>query len=83
LASYDWPGNIRELRNVLEREMTMGEDSGVLDADAIFRALPRQNAPNSGHMSEIQNASFRPWSHYVRKTGHRWPVAISFIFLSS
>jgi transcriptional regulator with PAS, ATPase and Fis domain len=51
LASYDWPGNIRELRNVLERAMTMGEDSGVLDADAIFRALPRQNARPARHQT--------------------------------
>ncbi|MFC7294643.1 sigma-54 interaction domain-containing protein [Marinobacter aromaticivorans] len=41
LASYDWPGNIRELRNVLERALTMSEEGGVLDADAIFKVLPR------------------------------------------
>ena len=41
LASYDWPGNIRELRNVLERALTMSEEGGVLDADAMFKVLPR------------------------------------------
>ncbi|MGO1233418.1 MAG: sigma-54 interaction domain-containing protein [Marinobacter sp.] len=49
LASYHWPGNIRELRNVLERAMTMAETDDQLDADAIFRVLPRvaenQQAP--------------------------------------
>jgi len=49
LASYHWPGNIRELRNVLERAMTMAETDDLLDADAIFRVLPRvaenQQAP--------------------------------------
>lgn len=44
LGSYDWPGNIRELRNILERAMTMGEESGILGADAIFRALPRSRS---------------------------------------
>ena len=44
LGSYDWPGNIRELRNVLERAMTMGEEGGLLDADAIFKVLPRAGA---------------------------------------
>jgi transcriptional regulator with PAS, ATPase and Fis domain len=41
LGSYDWPGNIRELRNVLERALTMGENSGILEADTIFKVLPR------------------------------------------
>lgn len=41
LGSYDWPGNIRELRNVLERALTMSEDGGLLDADAMFKVLPR------------------------------------------
>jgi transcriptional regulator with PAS, ATPase and Fis domain len=40
LASYDWPGNIRELRNLLERALTMSE-GGALDADAMFKVLPR------------------------------------------
>ncbi|WP_285229153.1 sigma 54-interacting transcriptional regulator [Marinobacter sp. C7] len=44
LGSYDWPGNIRELRNVLERALTMSEEGGVLDADAIFRVLPRNGS---------------------------------------
>ncbi len=41
LGGYDWPGNIRELRNVLERALTMGEESGLLDADLVFKVLPR------------------------------------------
>ncbi|MDN6319541.1 MAG: sigma 54-interacting transcriptional regulator [Marinobacter sp.] len=52
LASYSWPGNIRELRNVLERALTMGEDNGVLDADAMFKVLPR-----GGARTDAQTAS--------------------------
>jgi transcriptional regulator with PAS, ATPase and Fis domain len=44
IMEYDWPGNVRELRNVLERALTMSEDGGVLDADAIFKVLPRQGS---------------------------------------
>ncbi|SFR66015.1 PAS domain S-box-containing protein [Marinobacter daqiaonensis] len=43
LSGYDWPGNIRELRNVLERALTMDEGDGLLDAEAIFRVLPSQS----------------------------------------
>jgi len=47
LGGYDWPGNIRELRNVLERALTMNEDGGLLDADAIFKVLPKSNPRNN------------------------------------
>ena len=51
LGSYHWPGNIRELRNVLERAMTMREEGGALDADAIFRVLPRQGPGPASSMT--------------------------------
>ncbi|MGO1659842.1 MAG: sigma-54 interaction domain-containing protein [Marinobacter sp.] len=51
LASYSWPGNIRELRNVLERALTMGEDSGVLDADAVFKVLPRNSVRTDSQLA--------------------------------
>lgn len=57
LASYDWPGNIRELRNVLERALTMSEEGGVLDADAMFKILPRSGAC---HASRIAPRPVRP-----------------------
>lgn len=50
LAGYDWPGNIRELRNVLERALTMGE-AGVLDAVAIGKMLPRSVMPVAAHLA--------------------------------
>lgn len=51
LGSYDWPGNIRELRNVLERALTMSEEGGVLDADAMFKVLPRSNSPRASELA--------------------------------
>lgn len=35
LAGYDWPGNARELRNVIERAIAVSEGR-VIDAQAIF-----------------------------------------------
>ena len=33
LESYAWPGNIRELRNVVERAVVLSEGGEILDAD--------------------------------------------------
>ena len=62
LGSYDWPGNIRELRNVLERALTMSEDGELLDADAIFKVLPRAG---QRLVSPVPARSVRPLARIV------------------
>ncbi|MFQ5512563.1 MAG: sigma-54-dependent transcriptional regulator [Candidatus Krumholzibacteriia bacterium] len=51
LLSYDWPGNIRELRNVLERALIV-RASGEIGEDAILllqtTAAPAPGAPGEG-----------------------------------
>jgi two-component system, NtrC family, response regulator AtoC len=36
LASYDWPGNIRELRNVVERACILSSDDVIYEKDISF-----------------------------------------------
>ena len=36
VMSYDWPGNIRELENVVERGVILAADSTVIDAPQLF-----------------------------------------------
>jgi DNA-binding NtrC family response regulator len=40
LAAYGWPGNIRELRNVLERLVLMKIGTAPISRDAVLQALP-------------------------------------------
>jgi DNA-binding NtrC family response regulator len=48
LASYNWPGNIRELRNVLERAALLSESGTILPADL---ALPTTHVAPGAHES--------------------------------
>ncbi|KFE35354.1 sigma-54-dependent transcriptional regulator [Thioclava atlantica] len=41
MQTMDWPGNIRQLRNVIERVLILGEGTGTIEA----RELPGQEAP--------------------------------------
>jgi transcriptional regulator with PAS, ATPase and Fis domain len=50
LASYTWPGNVRQLRHVVERLVATLE-GGVITAADIYRALPA--ATFSGAMSDV------------------------------
>lgn len=45
LLAYNWPGNIRELRNVIERGIILAEN-GIISLNALPAALSRQSAGN-------------------------------------
>jgi DNA-binding NtrC family response regulator len=66
LQAYAWPGNIRELRNVVERLLLLAEE--VIDAAAVEQALPNarvagkdfaRNAvgPLAGRVMEFERAT--------------------------
>lgn len=41
LTSYAWPGNIRELRNVLERAIMMSAGKGPISREELLAVLPK------------------------------------------
>ncbi|MGH9740294.1 MAG: helix-turn-helix domain-containing protein [Candidatus Acidiferrales bacterium] len=51
LERYAWPGNIRELRNVVERVMLLAPGD-LVDAATVERALPQSLASASGSSLE-------------------------------
>ncbi len=51
LQAYDWPGNVRQLRNVIERTLIMGmsDDTAIIDLSTLpseVMAEPARLAPN-------------------------------------
>src|SRR6185295_19397884 len=59
LQNYDWPGNIRELRNVIERAVILAR-GGVLDFDLPTTAQPSLSSRSAGAMQQAPGAPNQP-----------------------
>lgn len=46
MMSYDWPGNIRELENVVERGVILAADSTAVDSPQLFTSGEQFNKPH-------------------------------------
>ncbi len=55
IVSYDWPGNARHLRNVLER-MLLFEDDEVIDVHHLPLEIRGVSDPGGGHHFVLPNA---------------------------
>jgi two-component system response regulator AtoC len=53
LAGYRWPGNIRELRNVIERVALMSPDGASITKEDITRALPQSPGDQEDDLSRL------------------------------
>ena len=49
LVSYPWPGNIRELQNVIERAV-------ILSSDSVLRVAPSELEANNAPVSNLESA---------------------------
>tara|TARA_R110000772_G_scaffold96986_1_gene196020 strand:+ start:9197 stop:10876 length:1680 start_codon:yes stop_codon:yes gene_type:complete len=47
LQVHDWPGNIRELENILERGVILTPPGGRIDADILFPKAARDDRPHA------------------------------------
>jgi two-component system, NtrC family, response regulator HydG len=66
LMAYDWPGNVRQLRNVVESMVVVDYD-GVLDVDDLPSELaPAANAVEDAHDGSLAGLVGKPLSEIER-----------------
>ena len=51
LQSMNWPGNIRQLRNLIERVLILGNPAGKISSDELVSTEPKEK--DSGEMSNL------------------------------
>jgi sigma-54-specific transcriptional regulator len=66
LLDYPWPGNIRELENVIHRALLVSRQHQILVSDLGLPAWVEQSAPEIGNM---HRNGFRPRSEAAGATG--------------
>jgi len=52
LQAYDWPGNIRELQNVVERSVILRSGSQIVPSDILLSGAERHGSADSFHLPE-------------------------------
>jgi len=80
LLAYDWPGNIRELENAIERAIILSKDTSITTAD-----LPQENVSLIGSASIGKNLKEVEKTHILnvlRETGENYSEAARILGVS-
>ena len=75
LQSYSWPGNIRELRNVLERAVLITGNPILTEQDLHFDVQVEQNLVSGGQWRTLEEMERQYIEHVLRKENGRVETA--------
>jgi transcriptional regulator with PAS, ATPase and Fis domain len=59
LQQHDWPGNARELRNLMERAVILAQDGGLIEVAQLPAGFGRTAAPTAATVSDANSISVR------------------------
>ena len=80
LTTHDWPGNIRELQNVIERAVILCGEDGYIHPEQLDLTAPPQagagDAP-TGPIEETENPATNPVAPTVHATDNGAPVTLA------
>ncbi len=65
LESYTWPGNIRELENIIERAITLG-DGDILTEDALPIYIQPKMKPGNNELVNLVNGELMTLEEYEK-----------------
>ncbi len=75
LQAYSWPGNIRELRNVLERAILLRADNRITEKDLHFDTRVEASQPSSSRMLTLEELERDYITQVLRIEGGRVSAA--------
>lgn len=68
LYSYSFPGNIRELENILERALNVAEENSIMASDILIGTKEYQNSDSKKSLKEIlEDSEKKIISNYMKK----------------
>ncbi|WP_148865967.1 sigma 54-interacting transcriptional regulator [Thermosediminibacter litoriperuensis] len=67
LMNYDWPGNARELENIIERAINLTDD-GEIDVDDLPSYISGRETGDSGHLINLSgDGEMAPYEEYEKE----------------
>ena len=72
LQAYDWPGNVRDLENAIERAVVLGSTELILAEDlpeAVLESLPTGTRPIGGYHETIRNEKMKVMVSSLEQAG--------------
>ena len=75
MLSYDWPGNVRQLRNVVEKLLVLHE-TGIIVAEHVVHALKMSDTMIDKNFSLLKVAREQFEKEYIQHmlTSHQWNI---------